>query len=196
MYLSNTELLTSLGCPLNAVFRILRKPVPLDAGTPLLSLLQTLNYLLSQLQCMRTCPGRRVTEKSHLFHTNCRSGRDQGMNPGHLRSRQRRKPLIHPLRLAPTIFYALFDPAVPAVLKLPRWKYWFSFDQVKHQFSTSCSRTIVLSLSPCPLIFLKDVCIFFLAYWKVTLLPRQQPHLSTCSSCRKQGPSEQSVHSK
>jgi hypothetical protein len=44
-------------------------------------------------------PRHRVTEKSHLFHTNPRSGRDWGSNPGHLRGRQRHKPLSHPLRL-------------------------------------------------------------------------------------------------
>jgi hypothetical protein len=27
---------------------------------------------------LRTCPRLRVTEKSHLFHTNCRSGWDRG----------------------------------------------------------------------------------------------------------------------
>jgi hypothetical protein len=40
MYLSNTEPLTSLGCPLNAIFHVPCGPVPQDAGTPLLLLLQ------------------------------------------------------------------------------------------------------------------------------------------------------------
>jgi hypothetical protein len=33
-YLVNAEPLTSLGFPLNAVFHVLRGPVPQDAGTP------------------------------------------------------------------------------------------------------------------------------------------------------------------
>jgi hypothetical protein len=37
-----------------------------------------------------TCTERRVIEKSKLFHTNRRSGRDWGSNSGHLRGRQRR----------------------------------------------------------------------------------------------------------
>jgi hypothetical protein len=53
-----------LSCLLNAVFHVLRGPVPQDAGTPLLSLLQI----------------QRATEKSNLFHTNRRSGRDWGSN--------------------------------------------------------------------------------------------------------------------
>jgi hypothetical protein len=40
MYLLNTEPLTSLRSPLNAVFHVLHEPVPQDAGTPLLLLLQ------------------------------------------------------------------------------------------------------------------------------------------------------------
>jgi hypothetical protein len=38
-----THVLASLVCPLNAVFHVLRGPVPQDAGTPLLSLLQIFN---------------------------------------------------------------------------------------------------------------------------------------------------------
>jgi hypothetical protein len=43
MYLSNAEPLTSLGCPLNAVFHILRGPVPQDAGKASLLLQQIFN---------------------------------------------------------------------------------------------------------------------------------------------------------
>jgi hypothetical protein len=42
-------------------------------------------YLLFELQCLRMCPGREVTEESQLFRTNRRYGRDRGSNPGHLR---------------------------------------------------------------------------------------------------------------
>jgi hypothetical protein len=44
MFLFNTETLASLGCPLNAVFHILRGRVPQDAGIPSLSLLQITPY--------------------------------------------------------------------------------------------------------------------------------------------------------
>jgi hypothetical protein len=66
-------------------------PRPQDAGTHLLLLLHFFlsNHTL-QLQCLQRAPGRRVTEKTQLFHTNCRSGRDLGSNPGHLRGRQLR----------------------------------------------------------------------------------------------------------
>jgi hypothetical protein len=43
MYHPDTKSLKSLGCPLNAVFHVLRSPVPQDAGTPLLLLLQIYN---------------------------------------------------------------------------------------------------------------------------------------------------------
>jgi hypothetical protein len=56
------------------------------------------NYTV-QLQYLQRDSGRRVTEKNHLFHTNCRSGRDRGLNSGHLRGRQTSYRLRHPLRL-------------------------------------------------------------------------------------------------
>jgi hypothetical protein len=43
MYLPNIEPLTSLGCPLNAVFHILRGSAPQYAETPTLLLLQMFN---------------------------------------------------------------------------------------------------------------------------------------------------------
>jgi hypothetical protein len=46
------------------------------------------NQLYSAIAVLAACPGRKVTEKSQLFHTNRRSGRDRGSNPGHLRGRQ------------------------------------------------------------------------------------------------------------
>jgi hypothetical protein len=62
MYLSNSKLLTSLGCPLNKVFHVLLPYADSqDTETSLLSLLQIFIYVLSQLQCLRTCPRRRVT---------------------------------------------------------------------------------------------------------------------------------------
>jgi predicted permease len=45
MHLSNNEPLTSLGCPLYAVFHVLGGSVPQDAGAPLLLLLQILTNL-------------------------------------------------------------------------------------------------------------------------------------------------------
>jgi hypothetical protein len=75
-------------------------PMPQDAGTPSLSLLQIFNlYIISIAVLENVPPRRRVSEKSHLFHTNLRSGWDQGSNPGHLRGRQRRKTLSHPPQL-------------------------------------------------------------------------------------------------
>jgi hypothetical protein len=40
--------------------------------------------LESQLRYLGMCPKRRVTENSHHFYTNHRSGKDRGLNPGHL----------------------------------------------------------------------------------------------------------------
>jgi hypothetical protein len=45
MFLSNTEPQTSLSCPLNLVFHVLRGPVPQDTETPLVLLLHFLVYL-------------------------------------------------------------------------------------------------------------------------------------------------------
>jgi hypothetical protein len=79
------------------LFHVLRGPRPQDAGTLLLLPLEIYNLNCSAWE---HAPRRRVTKKSRLFYTNCRSGRNQGSNPGHLRGRQQRKPLSHPLRLA------------------------------------------------------------------------------------------------
>jgi hypothetical protein len=49
MYLLITEPVTSLGCPLNAVFHVPRKPVSQDAGTPLLLMLQIFNLSLNSI---------------------------------------------------------------------------------------------------------------------------------------------------
>jgi hypothetical protein len=69
-----------------AVFHVLSGPVPQDAEPPSILLLQIVNISTgcfrslcgcqSQLQCLSLCCRRRlrVTEKGHLFHTNCRSG--------------------------------------------------------------------------------------------------------------------------
>jgi hypothetical protein len=45
--------------------------------------------LSNAIAVLATCPGRRVTEKSQLFHTNHRSDQVQQSNPGHLHGRQR-----------------------------------------------------------------------------------------------------------
>jgi hypothetical protein len=65
MYLSNTELLTSLGCPLNAVFHVLQGPVTQDAGTPLPSLLQIFNLSLTSVAVLerRERESERVSER-------------------------------------------------------------------------------------------------------------------------------------
>jgi hypothetical protein len=72
----------------------------LCAGT--LLLLRTaifLSNLQFELQCLRNCRRRRVTEKSHRFYTNRRSVRDPGSKLNHLHGRQLRKPLRHPITL-------------------------------------------------------------------------------------------------
>jgi hypothetical protein len=57
MYLSNTEPFTSLGSPLNAVFHVLRGPVPKDAGKPLLLLLHTFNLSIISIAVLENvCP--------------------------------------------------------------------------------------------------------------------------------------------
>jgi hypothetical protein len=73
---------------------------PQDEGTLPHLLLQLLlsNYTV-QLQCLRRAPGRSVTEQRQLVHTNCRSGRDRGSNPGCLSGTQTSFWLLHPLQL-------------------------------------------------------------------------------------------------
>jgi hypothetical protein len=53
MYLSNTELLTSLGCPLNAVFIVVRGPVHKDARSPLLLLQQMFNLSIISIAVLK-----------------------------------------------------------------------------------------------------------------------------------------------
>jgi hypothetical protein len=65
---------------------------------PLASLSCPLNAVFSVLR------GTVVTENGHLFHTNRRSGRARESIPSHLRGRQRRKALSHPLRFAKESF--------------------------------------------------------------------------------------------
>jgi hypothetical protein len=101
LYLSNTDPLTSLSCPLNAVFRILRGPVPQDAGTPLLLLLHFFNLSTISIAVLENVSLRRGYRKEtpFLFYTNGRSVWDRELNLGHLWGSQRRKPLTHRLRL-------------------------------------------------------------------------------------------------
>jgi hypothetical protein len=65
----------------------------------LLSLLKNINLYIISIAVLENVPPTQGYKKEPLFHTNCRSGRDRGSNPGHLRGRQRRKTLSHPLRL-------------------------------------------------------------------------------------------------
>jgi hypothetical protein len=104
MYLSNTNPLTILGCPLNVVFHILCGLGPQDARTPLFLLLQIFNLSIISIALLETCPGRRVTKRKNLFHTNRRSVRDRGSNPCHPQSKQRRKLLSYPLRLCFSLY--------------------------------------------------------------------------------------------
>jgi hypothetical protein len=64
--------------------------------------------LFSAIAVLATCPSRRVTETSQLLHTNHRSGRNWGSNPGHLRGRQQHQPLSRPLRLASLSWTSIF----------------------------------------------------------------------------------------
>jgi hypothetical protein len=57
------------------------------------------NYIVKLIAVFATSPRGRVTEKSHLFHNNRRSGRDRESNPSLLQSRQWHLSLSHPLQL-------------------------------------------------------------------------------------------------
>jgi hypothetical protein len=65
IYLSNTEPLTSLSCPLNAVFHVLRGPVPQDAGKPSHLLLQIVNLFFNAFILWNNSG---VTNLQRLFH--------------------------------------------------------------------------------------------------------------------------------
>jgi hypothetical protein len=67
MYLSNTEPLTSLNCPLNAVFHILRGPVPQDSGTRLLLILQIFNLSIISIAVLKSVPPMQGYRKETLF---------------------------------------------------------------------------------------------------------------------------------
>jgi hypothetical protein len=87
MYFLNTKLLFEYGIP---------RPTQTRASRCGNTFATAIFLPVYNLNCSAL---KRVTEKSHLFHTNCRSSRARGSNPGHLRGRQQRKPLSHPLRL-------------------------------------------------------------------------------------------------
>jgi hypothetical protein len=73
--LSADKLTKSFAC---GIPRPIQGPRPQDEGTPLLSLLQILYQTIQRkLQCLRRAPRRKVKEKSQLFHTNPKSGRDR-----------------------------------------------------------------------------------------------------------------------
>jgi hypothetical protein len=69
MYLLNTEPLTSLGCPLNAVIHVLRGPMAQDARKPLLSLLQMCTRSIILIAVLENVSPMqyRIIEKSYLF---------------------------------------------------------------------------------------------------------------------------------
>jgi hypothetical protein len=67
MYFSNTEPLTSLGCPLNAVFHVLRGPVPQDAETPPLSLLQIFHLYIISIAVLDIVPPTQGYRKEPPF---------------------------------------------------------------------------------------------------------------------------------
>jgi hypothetical protein len=67
-------------------------PMPQDAGTPLLSLLQNFNLYIILIAVLENVPPTQGYRKEPPFN-NRRSGRDRGTNTGHLRGGQRRKTL-------------------------------------------------------------------------------------------------------
>jgi hypothetical protein len=70
MCLSNTEPLTSLSCPLNVVFHVIRGPVPQDAGTPLLSLLQMFNLFIDSIAVLENVsPSQGYRKETPFAHS-------------------------------------------------------------------------------------------------------------------------------
>jgi hypothetical protein len=65
-------------------------PRPQDVGHLCLGYCKFLTQFIISIAMLENVPPcRRVTEKSHLFHTKRRSGQDQESNPGQLRGKQR-----------------------------------------------------------------------------------------------------------
>jgi hypothetical protein len=54
--LLNTEPLIGLGCLLNEVFQVIHGPLPQDAGTPLLSLMQLINLSVISIAVLMNVP--------------------------------------------------------------------------------------------------------------------------------------------
>jgi hypothetical protein len=69
MYLLNIKPLTSLGCPLNAVFHDLSGPMPQDAETPLLSLQQMFNLSIISIAVLKSVSPTQDYIKDPTFST-------------------------------------------------------------------------------------------------------------------------------
>jgi hypothetical protein len=69
MYLLNTDPLTSLGCPLNAVFHVLRGLVPQDAETSLVVLLEIFNPCIISVAVLENVSPTQGYRKDLPFHT-------------------------------------------------------------------------------------------------------------------------------
>jgi hypothetical protein len=69
MYLFNTEPLTSLSWYLNAVFHVLGRPMPQDAGTHSLSLLQIFNLFIIFIAVLENVPPDAGLQKRAIFFT-------------------------------------------------------------------------------------------------------------------------------
>jgi hypothetical protein len=76
-------------------------PMPQDAGTPLLSQLQIFKLYQISIAVLENVPHAEagLQKKTTLSTLSVGTG-DRGSNPGHLRGRQRRKTLSHPLRFS------------------------------------------------------------------------------------------------
>jgi hypothetical protein len=146
MYLSNTEPLTSLSCPLNAVFHALRGTVPRDAGTPLLLLLQIFNLSIISIAVLENVSPTQGYRKGYLFHTNRRSGWDRESNPVHLRGRQRRKPLSH----APRRQNGLFGQKLNAISSHINDDGRFSCGRIHSAQLAVTARTAIKADGICP----------------------------------------------
>jgi hypothetical protein len=74
--------LTSLSCPLNAVYPCVKMQEQMQ--------LQIFSLYIISFAVLENVPPRQGYRKEPLFHTKRRSGRDRESNPGHLLGRQRR----------------------------------------------------------------------------------------------------------
>jgi hypothetical protein len=96
-FLSNNEVVVHLSDLWHAVLHVLRGPRPQEIFA---SANANFNLFIISIAVLENVPPYAgLQKKIQLFHTNRRSGRDRGSNPGHLLGRQRRYPLSNPLRL-------------------------------------------------------------------------------------------------